>query len=692
MKRTVFVFRQIFNKMPCVAAVAAIALLVSAGSVLDLNAADDKLDPEGATIDSSVTSTLASNPRLLELKQNREAVQKDLRQAKGRNYPRLDLDLGYGTDSHSDIGTRGRDEEYDFDSRGEASIKLVQPLYQGGENRSLVKKQTANLDSVSYRVTDNAESLALDAIIAHLEVWRQRQLMDLTKQNIKTHEKILDNISERQRAGAGSSADVVQTKGRIAITWSSYTRIAGELESARVNYNRVVGRYPEKLQLPENFRILAPTGPDEAVKVAQVCNPKLAALAADIRAAKSQIGVAKSNYWPKVNLELSSTYQDQVESSTTYTHNNAAMVRAHWNLFSGGGDKAASDAASSRSRQLTAARKDQYQKTVEQIRDTWSQYQISGQQIQTFTKAEHYYKKTRDAYQQQFVVGQRSLLDVLDSENELFQTSAKLITAKVNEIIAVYRLLALSGCLLNSLEVDSGSYGITEVSGNCCNNVQRIDSDGDGVPDNKDRCPSTPANVKVDGQGCPVDSDSDGVPDFRDKCPNTKPGAMVNENGCALDSDGDGVLNSKDECPGTPSGVIVDSKGCPRPDPPKASKSAMVTATGTFLYKDIRFETNKWDLKTGSYDVLEEIAAWLTSKPNLMIEIQGHSDSRGPRAYNIDLSQRRAQAIIAYLVHKGIDTARMKPKGYGPDRPIASNDNAAGRAKNRRVEIKPLQW
>jgi adhesin transport system outer membrane protein len=525
-----------------------------------------------------------------------------------------------------------------------------------------------------------------------LDEMQRGQLLALTEQNIKTHEKILDNIAERQRAGAGSSADVVQTKGRLALTWSSYTRLAGELESARVNYYRVVGRYPEKLQLPGNFRLLAPAGPDEAVKIAQVCNPKLAALAADIRAAKSQIGAVKSNYWPKVNLELSSTYQDQVESSTTYTHNNAAMVRARWNLFNGGSDKAASDAASSRRRELVAARKDQYQKIVEQIRDTWSQYQISGQQIKTFADAVRYNKKTRDAYQQQFVVGQRSLLDVLDSENELFQTSGQLITAKVNEIVAVYRLLALSGCLLSSLEVDSESYGITEVSSNCCNKAQRIDSDGDGVPDDKDRCPNTPAGIKVDSQGCPLDSDSDGVPDFRDKCPDTKSGTVVDTNGCALDSDGDGVLDNKDKCPGTPPGVIVDSKGCPKKEKPIASKSAQVTSTGTFLYKGIKFETNKWDLKPSSYGVLEEIAAWLKSKPNLMVEIQGHSDSVGKRAYNLAISQNRAQAIIAFLVHKGIDAARMKPKGYGPDRPIARNDTAAGRAQNRRVEIKPLQW
>jgi adhesin transport system outer membrane protein len=680
------------KKAPLQPAVAWLILFFLAGSCPGLYAAETSLNPKkGAPIDFSVKTTLENHPRLLELKQNREAVQKDLEQTRGRYYPRVDLNAGYGVDSHSDATTRSQGTENDFESRSEASLTLVQPLYQGGETGSRVEKQTAKLDSINYRVYDNAESLALDAVIAHLEVWRQRRLLDLTEQNIKTHETILDHIEERQRAGAGSSADVVQTKGRLSLTRSSRARIAGALESARVTYRRVVGRYPEKLRLPGNYRLLAPSSADEAIQVAQQCNSKLAALSADIRAAKSDIDVSKSNYWPRVNLELSSTYQDQVEGSTTYSHNNAAMIRARWNLFNGGSDAAARDAASSRKLQLVASRKDLYKEIEEQIRNTWSQYRISDQQTKIFSNAVRYNKKTRDAYQQQFVVGQRSLLDVLDAENELFQTSGKRITAQVNEIAAVYRMLALSGCLLSSLEVDPQSYDIAKGSGHCCNSAKSIDSDGDRVPDSNDRCPDTPAGVSVDGDGCPADGDADGVPDYRDKCPDTSSGVVVDAKGCALDKDGDGVPNKRDQCPATPPGVRVDHNGCPKPKP-KATKNALVTDSGTWLYKEIEFESNRWHLKPSSYAVLEEIAAWLTSKPDLVVEIQGHSDSAGRRDTNISLSLKRARSVVAYLTHKGIDAARMSPKGYGPDRPVADNATAEGRAKNRRVEIKPIRW
>lgn len=184
------------------------------------------------------------------------------------------------------------------------------------------------------------------------------------------------------------------------------------------------------------------------------------------------------------------------------------------------------------------------------------------------------------------------------------------------------------------------------------------DADGDGVTDDKDRCPNTPRGVKVDKRGCPLDSDRDGVPDYKDKCP------------------------------GTPRGTAVDAKGCPLP---VATKSAEVTKAGTWLYKDIQFETNKWDLKQSSYATLNEIADALKSQPNLKVEIQGHTDSMGARSYNLQLSDKRAKSVRTYLESKGIDFSRMKAKGYGPDRPLDTNSTKAGRAKNRRVEIKPIQ-
>lgn len=187
-----------------------------------------------------------------------------------------------------------------------------------------------------------------------------------------------------------------------------------------------------------------------------------------------------------------------------------------------------------------------------------------------------------------------------------------------------------------------------------------------------------------------ADSDGDGVPDDEDRCPDTPRGASVDTSGCPIDSDGDGVYDYVDKCPGTPAGTKVDADGCPIPIP-VATKSAEVTDAGTWIYKDVQFEINKADLKSSSYQVLDEIAEGLKTQPSLKVEVQGHTDSTGSPDYNMKLSQARAESVKRYLVDRGIAAERLIAKGYGLTRPLVPNDTAENRAKNRRVEFAPMQ-
>jgi outer membrane protein OmpA-like peptidoglycan-associated protein len=208
-----------------------------------------------------------------------------------------------------------------------------------------------------------------------------------------------------------------------------------------------------------------------------------------------------------------------------------------------------------------------------------------------------------------------------------------------------------------------------------------IDSDGDGVPDGIDQCPNTPKGATVDATGCPIDSDHDGVPDGLDKCPNTPPGTEVDTVGCprVKDSDGDGVDDSKDKCPGTAPGTKVDAAGCP---------ILFTEARTPVVLRGVTFETGRSALKPDSYTILDIVAASLVANPNIKVEIAGHTDKTGSLATNTRLSQARAEAVRAYLATKGVAPERMVAKGYGPTQPVATNTTAAGRAQNRRVELR----
>ncbi len=205
------------------------------------------------------------------------------------------------------------------------------------------------------------------------------------------------------------------------------------------------------------------------------------------------------------------------------------------------------------------------------------------------------------------------------------------------------------------------------------------DSDSDGVADAIDKCPGTPAGVKVDAVGCPLDSDKDGVADYLDKCPGTPAGVKVDAVGCPLDSDKDGVADYLDKCPGTPAGIKVAASGCPI--------TILDAGAASWTFNNINFEVAKADIKPASYGILDEIAAALAANPQLKVLIEGHTDSTGARSFNMDLSNRRAKAVMNYLVAKGVSPFRLSATGYGPDRPIADNGTPLGRSKNRRVQF-----
>jgi len=214
------------------------------------------------------------------------------------------------------------------------------------------------------------------------------------------------------------------------------------------------------------------------------------------------------------------------------------------------------------------------------------------------------------------------------------------------------------------------------------------DSDNDGVLDSVDQCPNTPAGVEVDENGCALisqvqdkDSDNDGVLDSVDQCPNTPAGVEVDENGCALisqaqdkDSDNDGVLDSVDQCPKTPSGVKVDNNGCALP-----------------INLDVHFATNSAKLTPQAQAKVAKFADFLKQHTDIKVVIEGYTDNRGSKDYNIKLSQRRAQSVYDELIKDGICMNRLSYKGYGPANPIAPNDTKEGRAANRRVVAKIVE-
>ncbi|HHH10687.1 MAG TPA: OmpA family protein, partial [Sorangium sp.] len=244
------------------------------------------------------------------------------------------------------------------------------------------------------------------------------------------------------------------------------------------------------------------------------------------------------------------------------------------------------------------------------------------------------------------------------------------------------------------------------------------DGDGDGFPDATDACPQ----VAGPNDGCPGDRDGDGLRDDLDKCPDVAPAKGMEDPakpGCMLaDADGDGVPDAADACPaikgiastdaklnGCPGdtdgdGVRDDVDACPRlkgvenkKDPSKSGCPRTVRFKGgtIVILQQVQFATGTAIIRPVSNAILDEVATVLKNHKELLkIEVQGHTDNKGGADLNRRLSKRRADAVMAAIVRRGVEAKRLVAKGYGPDKPIASNDTKEGRAKNRRVAFRIL--
>jgi len=239
-------------------------------------------------------------------------------------------------------------------------------------------------------------------------------------------------------------------------------------------------------------------------------------------------------------------------------------------------------------------------------------------------------------------------------------------------------LKAFNGC------PDSDGDGIEDAKDTCPNDAGLAefngcpDSDGDGVSDNNDNCPNVAGLKSL--SGCP-DADSDGIADGSDNCPN-EAGPAAN-NGCPWpDSDGDGVLDKDDQCPNE-AGTVANN-GCPEVVVPTAEEEAKLSEYS----RSINFNINKSSFKSGTVEILQAITAILVEYPKANFTVEGHTDSTGSSSFNQTLSESRANAVMGYFVENGVNSARLNAVGYGEGSPAESNNTRAGRAANRRVEVK----
>ena len=412
--------------------------------------------PRSGTVNvrQTVEDTLANHRGLKIIQENLDVTRHELRRAKAGWGPSLDATGRYGMSKLSDSTTRSYGSDDSMYPANSIGLTLTQPLWDGFATRSRVRTGEATVESMEYRVFDNATSFGLDGLIAHVDYLRRLEILHLAQANVARHKEILGSQRERLNLGASTSADLTQTQGRLSRAQSTLTQAEASLREAEASYIRLTGR-PVPASLSE---VSIPDGmftdPDAVAKEAEQHNPKLKAYLADIRAARGQKELAQSAYHPKINLEAGPRYSDRGGKGSQWVNSFEVMGTMRWNLYNSGADKAETEAAESRVRQSRQTAYNFYDEMNLEITNTWTRYKAAIEQRKYYQEAVVYNTQTRDAYLAQFNLGQRSLLDVLDAENELFNSATEEATARGNEVVGAYRLYALAGEFLPKLGID----------------------------------------------------------------------------------------------------------------------------------------------------------------------------------------------------------------------------------------------
>ncbi len=408
---------------------------------------------QAISVTEAIEVALSTNPDIGIVASNREAVDQELRQARGLYLPQIDVSAGYGTGFIDDISVRNDGNEPRTQNPHEVILTLQQRLFDGFEASSTVEREQSRVESAASRVLENSEVLALDVIGAYLEVLRTRELVKLAERNLEVHIDILESLKARLSGGGGSRADVTQTEVRVSRARATLTTNFNLLRDAEASYTRIVGQFPNDLSSPEAPSDALPANLDDAVDLAIRNNLTTKIFEADVDTAEAEITLAEVPLYPSLSIEGITEYNDDLTGTQAYEFNNTLMLRVNWNLFRGGIDRAARQEAINRLNESKNRRWRAQLESEREMRQSWFALEANRESVTDLENAVRFSRETRDAYVQQFEVAQRTLLDVLDAENELFVSASELVTAQTNEVLATYRVLAVSGALMTTLGI-----------------------------------------------------------------------------------------------------------------------------------------------------------------------------------------------------------------------------------------------
>jgi adhesin transport system outer membrane protein len=405
------------------------------------------------TLREALAITVESNPEIGQAVENREAVEFELRQARGLYYPSVDFNASTGVRQLDNVGRRlgGTDDDELYPS--DVGISVTQKLFDGGARHAERDRQASRVDSASFRVLERSETIGLQVVREYLEVALQAEIAAETRRNLEFHERTRSDVNELISGGKLTDADRQQVEERLLGARARSVEANEELEAAKIRFYTLVGKPLTNWSMPPSVANAIPRTLDEAIALGRINNPRIHAANADINAAEAMVKGARSKYLPEIFAEGSARTGEDIDGDDGRTTDYQARVVAKWNLYRGGIDSADEQEQIRRASEARLVLHQSHRQVEEAVRISWDRRARQAAQATTLTAQSEENARLVDSYRSQLEVGQRSLLDVLDAQNTHYNVSILAKTARFAARFAEYRLLAATGTLLRTMGI-----------------------------------------------------------------------------------------------------------------------------------------------------------------------------------------------------------------------------------------------
>lgn len=585
------------------------------------------------TLKEAAQEAVLRNPEVLARWHTYKAASEEIGTATGARLPKIDLSAGVARESKETPLV-----DYGSYTRSGLSVYLNQMLFDGFATRSEIKRLSYAQRVRYFEMLDASENTALEAARAYIDVLRYRDLHKLAQDNYVKHRQVFDQIQDRVKSGVGRKVDLETASGRLALAESNLLTEASNLHDVSSRYQRIVGSLPPaEMAPPDLSKLTMPATAKDALLSAYQHHPALNSAQENIIATQAESDARKSKFLPRLDLRARKDMGKDLDGIDG-DHDTANIeLLLNYNLYNGGIDKAAQRQFWER----VNVAKDLRDKACRDVRQTLSiAYNDIPRLAEQLTYLDQHrlsVSKAREAYQKQFEIGQRTLLDLLDTENEYFQAQRSYTIAEYDRALAFGRTQAGMGNMLASI------------------GLQRLDTPE--LKDSKETAEFDPYAVCPPDKATQVAVDKDKI--FADAMASAPAPVVAN----ATPAGGVGAAMTGD------GGAVGTSQGL----------------------RSVNFDFDSSKLRPDALTILDDNVRTLKMNAKAMVEVAGHADSVNSEQYNQRLSERRAWSVTNFLTEKGVEKKRLKPKGYGELKPAADNSTAEGRAKNRRVDLNLLK-